>query len=251
MDDFLYHQFADIERDHWWFRARRKVVAEVLRHRLPACPTRRILDVGCGTGGMLEMLTAFGPTVCGMDMSADAIAFCRERGLESKARLLQGKLPDDLPPEASQWDLVTAFDVIEHLDDDRAVLRDIRGVLAPGGVLVVTVPAFNFLWGPHDDLNFHKRRYSARMLRESLTDSGFRVEYASYFNTWLFPVVAAVRVLRRAVSFGKPTEPKSDFFMPRPAVNAALTRLFESEAALVPRIPLPVGVSLIAVAHPV
>ncbi len=245
MDTYLYHQFAAIERDHWWFRARREIVASVLRTSLTPSQERRVLDIGCGTGGMLEMLTEFG-NVCGVDMSPEALEYCRAR-LGERVELRLGGLPDNLPA-AVECDVVTAFDVIEHLDDDIAALKSVYRVLPPGGVFVCTVPAFQFLWGPHDDLNQHRRRYTSGSLERRLKAAGFRIEKLTYFNSWLFPVVAGVRLARRAFG-GAGRPPRSDFFMPPRWVNQALTYLFTSEAQVLKLTSLPIGVSLIAVCH--
>jgi SAM-dependent methyltransferase len=251
MDSSLHHQFAEIERDHWWFQGRRHVVASVLAEHLGTPtggadrrPPTRILDVGCGTGEMVDMLRAFG-TVTAIDPSPDAVAACRER-FGDEVEVAVGTVPDDLPGPGAA-DVVTAFDVIEHLDDDAGALRRIHDVLAPAhGTLVVTVPAFAFLWGAHDVLAGHRRRYTAQALRSRLTDAGFAVERLSYFNCLLFPVVALVRPLRRLVKRGT-GPPRSDFTMPPRAVNRALLALFASEAAVLRRRSLPVGVSILAV----
>ncbi len=247
MDILLHDQYAVIEREHWWFVARRAIIAAVLRRHLPADLRRTILDVGCGTGGMLAFLAEYGETVVGLDMSPEAIAYCEARDLPANVSAHLGSLPGDMPPGTDRWDVVTAFDVIEHLDDDRKTVGDAYAALVPGGTFVVTVPALQYLWGPHDDLNYHKRRYDAGMLRACLESAGFAVEKLSYFNTILFPAVAAVRVGRNLLSFGKKQEPKSDFSMPSPAVNKILTGLFSLEAGWVTGGTLPVGVSLIAV----
>lgn len=245
MDTYLYHQFAAIERDHWWFRARREIVASVLRAALAPSRSRRILDIGCGTGGMLEMLTEFG-NVCGADMSPLALAYCRAR-LGERVELRSGGLPDDLPA-AVECDVVTAFDVIEHLDDDVAALKRIYQILPPGGLLVCTVPAFQFLWGPHDDLNQHRRRYTSQSLERSLKAAGFQIDRLTYFNTLLFPIVAGVRLIGRAFG-GARRPPRSDFFMPPGWMNRILTLFFASEARILKLTPLPVGVSLMAICY--
>lgn len=243
MEATLQHQFAEIGRTHWWFQGRRRVVASVMRAELarPAGRDLSILDVGCGTGEMTDMLAEFG-TVTAIDGSEDAVEHCRARfgaGLDVRV----GTIPADLPPAGSS-DVVTAFDVIEHLDDDAEALRCLHRVLRPGGTLVVTVPAFAFLWGPHDVISHHRRRYSAPQLRARLEEAGFSVERLTYFNTLLFPAVAAVRLARRIVG----EQPgHSDFRTLPPALNRALTSLFGFEALLLARWPLPVGVSLLAV----
>lgn len=249
MDIQLHDQYAVIERDHWWFVARRAIIGAALRRFLPPNPRRTILDVGCGTGGMLEFLAQFGETVVGLDMSPDAIAYCKTRELPANVSAYLGSLPDDMPPGNERWDVVTAFDVIEHLDDDRKTVGDAYAALVPGGTFVVTVPALQYLWGAHDDLNYHKRRYDAALLRDCLEGAGFTIEKLSYFNTILFPAVAAVRVGRRIFSGGRQQPPKSDFSMPPPALNRLLTGLFSLEAGWVAGGTLPVGVSLIAVAR--
>lgn len=243
MDATLYDQFAALERDHWWFRARRDIVAQVISRYLGDQSSHQILDVGCGTGGMLGMLTRFG-NVTGLDMSPEAVDYCR-RELGSRVELRVGGIPDDLPAGV-QWDLVTAFDVIEHIEDDRDALRGIYQAVRPGGRFVCTVPAFQFLWGPHDNLNHHFRRYVAPQLRSRLTEAGFRIEFLSYYNSWLFPLVAAVRVLKR-LRPGTAQEAYSDITMPSRITNRVLTGVFGSEALLLPRISFPVGVSLLAV----
>jgi SAM-dependent methyltransferase len=243
MDDTLYRDHADMEESHWWFVGRRRIIADVMRQHLAAerGADRRLLDVGCGTGGMLGVLADFGRT-SGLDISPEAIDLCRQRyGDRVDARV--GLIPQDLPTPGSV-DVVSVFDVIEHIGDDSAALRQLYRTLRPGGTLVVTVPAYPFLWSEHDDLNHHKRRYTRKELRQRLTEAGFRVATLSYFNIWLFPVVAAVRLLRkRSGGTGK-----SDFALPPQPVNALLAWLFASERLLLRRTSLPFGVSLIAVA---
>lgn len=245
MDTSLQHQFAAIEGEHWWFQGRRRVVASVLRAHLdpPDNPSnRRILDVGCGTGEMVDMLCEFG-VVAALDTSPEAVAYCRARfGAQFAVRV--GGIPQDLPG-AQTHEVATAFDVIEHLDDDRAALRGLYDVLVPGGTLVVTVPAFGFLWGAHDVLSQHRRRYTPAQLRARLVEAGFVVDRLTCFNTWLFPVVAVVRGLQRR----RHAPAQSDFAMPPAPVNRLLCGLLASEAAVLRVASLPIGVSVLAVSH--
>lgn len=241
MDDALYDEFAGMEQDHWWFQGRRRVVTAVLRRRLGREPRRDILDIGCGTGEMVDMLLEFGP-VTAMDASPRAVAACQER-LGSTVALRVGTLPDDL---SGNPDLVTAFDVIEHLDDDVKTLTRVHEMLPPGGFFVCTVPAFMFLWSEHDDVNHHRRRYTKATLHRSLRTAGFQVEWISYFNSLLFPAVAAVRLLHR---LGKDRPARSDLATPPPWANRLLTFLFGAERWALRYASLPVGVSLVAVAR--
>ncbi len=248
MDDSLQQQFAQIEAVHWWFQGRRHIVGTVIAPYLPleTSPGQRprIFDVGCGTGEMLDMLSASG-TVAAIDVSEQAVQRCKQRFGDVVA-VAVGRVPDDLPTRGSA-DVLTAFDVIEHLDDDGKALRGFHRSLSDGGTLVVTVPALNLLWGPHDVLNHHRRRYTRSQLRQRLEDAGFAVIRISYFNTWLFPVVAMVRATRRLRNRGEQPEAASDFTMPSPLVNRFLLALFSSEAAVLRRCSLPIGVSLLAV----
>ena len=240
----LYEQFDRLEDSHWWFSGRRAVVREVLRRKLPRRAGLHVLDVGCGTGGMLQMLRELG-SVAGIDTSEAALRHARER-LGPDVPLQLGALPDGLPP-GQTFDLVTAFDVIEHIPDAPAALRAVRGALRPGGALAVTVPAYQFLWSRHDELNHHCRRYTAPLLRRHLEEGGFRMAWSSYFNTLLFPPIAAVRLLRKLIP--ERGEAGSDLEeTPRP-LNRVLEALFSSERLVVPRARLPFGVSLIALAY--
>ena len=154
----------------------------------------------------------------------------------------------NLPLPDAVADVVTALDVIEHIDDDRAMLREIYRITRPGGLFLFSVPAYRFLWGPQDEISNHKRRYTAPELRARVTAAGFRMRRLSYINTFLFPIIAGVRVLR-------PYRPgsadlKSDFTMTRPGpANTLLARLFALEAPLVARVNLPFGVSIVGIGY--
>jgi SAM-dependent methyltransferase len=240
VDDIVYEELAAVEGTHWWFQARRRILRDVVdRHRPTTDTPALIVDIGCGTGEMLDMLREFGP-VTGLDASPIAVRHCRERfGDSVDVRL--GRIPDDLPADAR---LVTAFDVVEHLEDDEVALSAIHQSLAPGGRFICTVPAFAFLWSGHDVAHHHYRRYTRRTLRHRLEAAGFRVERISYFNTFLFPVVAAARLGQR---FRPGTEHGSDASIPSPRANRLLFRLFAAERRVLRVISLPVGISLLAV----
>ena len=190
---------------------------------------------------MLSMLREFG-TVTGLDASPIAVEYCEDR-FKGSVEVRLGLIPEDIPDEA---DVITAFDVVEHLEDDEKALAGIHDRLPPGGVFVCTVPAFPFLWSGHDVVHHHYRRYTRPVLRRRLEDAGFTVERISYFNTFLFPAAAAIRLLHRFVP-GAPAG--SDASTPHPVVNRALLALFASERFLLRRAALPVGISLLAVCH--
>ncbi|MFL5319582.1 MAG: class I SAM-dependent DNA methyltransferase [Myxococcaceae bacterium] len=245
METFLFDRFAENEDRHWWFRGRREVLMSVLdRHlaRAPESGPRHLLDVGCGTGFMLEAMRRFGE-VEGLETSPEARDYCRRRVPD--VTLYDIPLPEGLP-HGRRYDAITAFDVIEHIEDPRPSLEAISRALAPGGTFICTVPAFSFLWSRHDDVNHHFRRYTRGSLVEELRRAGLRVEFTSYFNAWLFAPVAAVRLAQKLIP---ERGSGSDMDTPPPMpINETLTRLFASEKHVVPTLGLPFGVSLLAVA---
>lgn len=241
MDATIYLEMRKVEDEHWWFRARRLIVSRLIAG-LGLPPHARLLDVGCGTGGNLAMLREFGH-VTGLELDAAARAMAVRRGV---CEVVPGRLPDGLSNIDDRYDLMVMLDVLEHIDEDVAALRNLRPHLAPGGRLLLTVPAFAFLWGPHDVAHHHKRRYTKRLLTARLAEAGYRLDLASYYNTWLFPMVAAVRLLESRRSGPAAT----GLACPPGPVNWLLTRVMASERALLPRPGFPFGVSLIAVARP-
>jgi SAM-dependent methyltransferase len=242
MERELYEEHALLESDHWWFVARRAIVESVLHRHLPPVTNRRIIDVGCGTGGMLPLLARFGD-VSGLEGDAQAVEHC-ERAFAA-FDVQRGDIPGDVPSDGS-FDVAAAFDVIEHIDDDLGAVQSLRDAVHPAGSVVVTVPALSWLWSDHDVVNGHKRRYTRRSLADVIARAGLDLVHLSYFNTVLLPTVAAARLAQRLLP--RPVEPHSDFTMPASPVNRLLTRAMSSERAIVASRRLPVGVSLIAVA---
>jgi SAM-dependent methyltransferase len=238
MESAEFEKHERLERDHWWFEGRRRCIDAVLTRELPSVPNREILDVGCGTGGMFPLLQRYGK-VSGAEYSADA----RERAHRNfpDVEVSPCELPDVLPK--GPFDVVTAFDVIEHVDDPVASLRSMVARLKPDGRVVVTVPALQALWSQHDVTLQHRRRYSRSLLVGQLAAAGLRVTYDSFFNTGLFPVVAAARLVERVRGPG----PGSDLSPVSPLINTALREFFGAEGRLLSRGRLPIGVSLIAV----
>jgi SAM-dependent methyltransferase len=227
------------DRSHWWFRGRLAVIVAVLRRALPARPVR-LLELGCGSGNVLSALAEFGEAV-GIETHPDLIAAGRAAGLDVRA----GRLPDDLGVAPGWADVALLLDVIEHVDDDVAALRAARRTIADGGLLVVTVPAYRWLWSGHDEALGHRRRYTARRLRAVAERAGFSVLRVSYFNTLLFPAVALVRVWKTLRG-----DRGHDLRRPSAAVNRFLEGVFALERHVVPQMGLPFGASLILIARP-
>lgn len=238
MDRAIYDRMREVEQDHWWFAARREILARQLEDlRLP--PDARILEVGCGTGGNLALLQRFGQ-VTAVEPDAESRAYAAER---SGAPVVDGALPNGLP--APGFDLVAALDVIEHVDGDAEAVKALGALLKPGGVLLTTVPAHPWLWSRHDELHHHKRRYRMPTYRRLFEAAGLKVRKASYFNSFLFPVVALVRGVK-VLTGGKGPE---DDAMPGATVNGLLKRIFAAEGPVLRHANLPVGVSILLIAE--
>ncbi len=243
MDKDFYLQYASQEDRHWWFVGRRQIVETVIQ-QLQLPHTAKILEAGCGTGGNLEMLSRHGQ-VSAMELDEVACQLANERQI-TKVKL--GNLPDKIPFNG-EYDLIVMLDVLEHLDDEQATLLALSSRLKPGGWLLITVPAYQFLWSEHDDINHHKRRYVLKRLKQVVSQADFRVLYAGYFNTFLFPVVAVVRLLKNLLRIQSNVKVSSDLGLPPKPVNQFLTFLFASERHFVNRISLPFGVSILLLAH--
>jgi SAM-dependent methyltransferase len=242
MKEHTYPIMFRVEQAHWWYTGRRKILAgfveEICRQVTDRRP--RILDVGCGTGANLLMLSQYGDAE-GVDLSEDALAFCRERGLD-KVRLGAG---EELPYEDSTFDLVTAFDVVEHMDDDLAGLREMRRVLRPGGRVLLFVPTFMFLWGLQDDVSNHRRRYRLPELRRVLEKAGFEIERTTYANiTFFFPILVMRQLMRLT---GIKTDSENNINVT--ALNGVLGSVFGAESWLLKVMNLPFGVSGLCVAR--
>lgn len=245
MEDHFYAEYNAIEDRHWWFVGRREVLLAELTRRLESRSGLRLLDFGCGTGTMALHLARFGE-VHALDRDPQAVSYCRARGVPRVEQLDDHRIPFG---DAS-FDVVTTFDVLEHIDDDLFAMSELRRVLKPGGTLLCAVPAFPFLWGAQDEISHHFRRYVRPQLSTRLEDAGLEVLRASYFNSLLFPPIAAIRLLRRALPARRDEELTSDFGTGPAALNGLLGRLFAAEARLLARRDLPFGVSLFALCTP-
>ncbi len=239
----IYSQIQAIERTHWWYVARRKIIFDWVFRTLADHPAAHVLDIGCGTGFNIEHVRArYGGQVVGLDLSTDALAFCRSRNLPD----LVGGDSTCLPFRSASFDVIMALDLIEHLDDDRAALREFARLLRPGGVLIIFAPAFNFLWGLQDIVGHHRRRYTAGELRNKLDQAGLCVGKLSYANMALFPLIWGGRTALRL--FGHDARVVSENDLHPGWSNGLLQAIFAAERPLLRRVNLPFGVSLLCVA---
>lgn len=237
--ELKYHQ---IEENYWWFQARRDMVFRLVQDlRLPH--TAAILEIGCSGGPLLQRLRAQGYTdLTGIDVSEAGIAVAQQRGIPNVS-CMDGAHLDF--PDAS-FDLVIASDVLEHIEDEAQALREWTRVLRPGGQLLVFVPAFSFLWGKHDEVNQHYRRYTAEQLATAMRQTGLQVKRRSYWNVGLFLPIAAIRVFTRILRFRRRAD--DNFVMPQ-IFNTLLCALIMTENRILRGVNAPIGVSTFAMAH--
>lgn len=234
-----YRRLYDLEDQYWWFVARRRLALSLLQESL-STPKPAVLDLGCGTGVVSHELMNWAAPIS-LDMSPLALDFCRERQLTD---LVQAD-GTALPFRTETLDGIIALDVFEHIGCHERAFAESCRVLKSGGVLTLSVPAFQFLWGPHDEALMHQRRYRIGELRRLLESAGFDVEFASYSIHVLFPVVVATRMAEKL----KRGEPQASLPLVPSFVNRSLIALQDLESAVLKKIRLPWGSSIVAVAR--
>lgn len=233
-------QTHQAEDRHWWYQGRRQVLERTIR-RLGLPAGARILDAGCGSGRNMVDLARHG-AVTGVELSPLSAGLARERAVGD---VIEGSVMD-MPFANSSFDLSLSLDVVEHLADDVAALKELRRVTAPGGALLVTVPAYQWLWSGHDEINHHHRRYNRRSLLAAAQQAGWRCERTTHFNSLLLPVAIALRALDRAAP--KTAKSSLDLWVPPAPLNWLLRQPLCLEALAIGRgRSIPVGLSLLAV----
>jgi SAM-dependent methyltransferase len=238
----LYDELWRVEQDHWWFRARRHIVWSLVRRYLGEAANGRlnVCELGCGTGGNLAAV-ADRYDVTGVECSPHALAYARRR---LGNRVIRGRLPDNVPLPQNSFDVVLLTDVLEHIEDDRASAQAALRLLKPGGIVVATVPAYQWLYSPRDAAHHHFRRYGRRQFRSLWAILGCRTLLVSHYNSLLFAPAAAARLASklRLSRFAA-----RDLRVPPRALNYLLAGVMRSERNLLARVPMPFGLSLLAV----
>ena len=240
MDRIVYDRMAAHDSTHWWYRARRDILADYIARYAALPEDARILEIGCGTGHNLATLGGFG-RVDAIEIDPAARAIAAERLGRPVGDAPLPKLPG-VPRRG--YDLVAVLDVVEHIADDVAALKAMATLLRPGGKVLIAVPAHQWMWSAHDTVNHHHRRYSKATLRRAIGSAGLRPVRLTYFNSLLFPLAAAARLAGRVTG----RDDSDDSPPPRP-VNALFETVFRWERALVGRVPLTPGLSIVTLAY--
>lgn len=245
MDSAAYETFARNERDHFWFRGRRAIFFDVIRRHVGTPPEDAVVfDLGCGVGGMLGPLSEYGRTV-GMDIDRGSLVFCRERGFTNTFEAKGHRLP---LADESVW-LLGAFDVLEHVPEEREALAECYRVLRPGGWMFLSGPAYQFLYTHQDRMVHHERRYTVGELKRKFREAGFQIVKSSYINFFLFPLIFAALMVKKVKEKLNPpsddeTRFNTDVPLPRP-INALFAGLFSAERFVLRGASFPTGHSLI------
>jgi ubiquinone/menaquinone biosynthesis C-methylase UbiE len=245
MDLEEYAKMYTLEDSHWWFLGKRKVVDKMISKYVSLSSQDQILDVGCGTGGMMSLLRNYGRTF-GLDICSSGLQFACQRGFDS---LSQGSVLT-LPFADDAFALITSFDVLYHeqVGSDLQALREYYRICRPGGILILTDSALPVLSSQHDKAYHAVRRYTANELREKVSLAGFQIEKLSYMNALLFPAVFAVRFWKRHLH-GNNGRVSSDLWPVPPLLNSILFSIYSLESSLLSHIDLPIGSSVICVAR--
>jgi len=243
MERIIYDRMAEYADRHWWYRARREILARLIEDRIPLPEDARLLEIGCGTGPNLDTLGRFGRLdAVEIDPAARAVASAR-----LGRPVHDAPLPHLLGVEDGAYDLVCLLDVLEHVEADREALVTIGRKLRPDGRILIAVPAHPWMWSAHDRVNHHKRRYTRKTLEAVIAAAGLKLHMMSYFNSLLFPLAVTQRLASRMFGKDEAEEDSADK-PPPPALNRLFEAAFRLERYAIGRLPFPPGLSIVAIA---
>lgn len=241
MQEIVYHTNYKLENTYWWFIARNKIIKKLIDKTCNLNKGDQVLDVGVGTGGFASHISE-DFDVIGLDTSKTALEYCEKRGLKNLYNMTLDQFPKD------DWNIkaVTMLDVVEHIEDDLAVVKEVYELLPKGGSFIAAVPAYQWLWSRHDEIHMHYRRYTGARFKKLLKDAGFSVKYSSYYNHFLFLPAVAKRFVDKIFSTKKDDAPVDEV---SPMMNSLFTKIFSFESKLMPAIKFPFGISYVAIAE--
>lgn len=245
MQSEYYREYYYLERNNWWFKAREKILEDQIKKLFPGRNNARILNVGAAFGASTIWLQQFG-SVVSVEISKECCDFVNEHlGLN----FIQGSITS-LPFKDGEFDLVCAFDVVEHVEEDRLAISELHRVCKQGGYVFTTVPTFKFLWSEHDVVNEHKRRYTMQNYLSLFDKRVSRIQFKSFFNFFLFPPIAVFRIISSVIKSKNSNKiaTSDNSMMNDTNISKILYRIFRSETGLLKRrIKFPIGVSLMVV----
>lgn len=240
MQEIVYHSNFEIENNYWWFVARNSILQNIIKNLCNVNSDEFILDVGCGTGGFAEMLSKNNNVVC-LDTSKTALDYCSKRGLKN---LVNSTLQDFEKVKDKKISLITMLDVIEHIEDDKSVVESAFRILEDDGIFLATVPAYQWMWSEHDEMHMHMRRYSKHQITDLISNAGFKIQYSSYFNTFLF----LPGLIKRAIDKITNSKKETPVDKVSPLLNSIFTKLYSFEGHFLPRTSFPFGMSVLIIA---
>lgn len=240
MKQKMYDDMYLCQKTHWWFIARQKIICYIIKKYVKNKENINLLDIGCGSGAMLNVLKQYGKTT-GLDNSDTAIKMSKS---VFDGNIVQDDIFNEDTLNNQSFDCITILDVIEHMDKDYLIPDRIHKLLNENGICIVTVPAYMWLWSTHDDINEHKRRYTKKQLISLFKTNNLTIEKCSYYNTILFFPISFIRLIKKIFRIHEST---SDMKMPNKFVNNLLCTIFSIEKFLIPKFNIPFGVSILMV----
>ena len=245
MEQHHYEDMYKTQNSHWWFVGRRNIIKSQIR-KLNLKKESEILEVGCGTGGNIELLTKFG-NVSAFEMNEYALRTSKKiaKKINFSIELSPGYCPDNIPFKEKKFDFICMLDVLEHIEEDDTTISNLKNKLNENGHILITVPAYNWLWSKHDEINHHKRRYSKGSIKKLIQSKNMKLIKLSYFNSFLFPIAAAVRLLDLEKNIDEREINKNS--VNNRIFNWLLTKIFSFERHLIKFFSFPFGLSIILI----